>query len=244
MNLKKIMALTSCSLIGLTASAYSDTKAPTGIKVESQASYTIGYQIGSGIANQNFGIDNSKAAEGFEDALKGNKPKLSEDQIQKNMQTLKNKLIKKQVDIAKQNKSNSEKLISEISKIDGITKVNDGVYYQMIKKGSGKKPNADSKVTIAYDGTTPAVVYAKDSQKAVKAIKDGKLIGSSFDSSKGVSFPLTNLIQCWKDAIPQIPTGSTVILYCAPDTAYGTRAPAAIGPNQALSFKITVKSFS
>lgn len=242
MNLKKIVAITSCSLMGLTINAYSNTES-NGIKIDSKASYTVGYQIGSGIANQNFGIDNTKAAEGFEDALKGNQPKIPQDQIQKDMQALKDKLIKKQVNIAKQNKANSQELISEISKMDGITKVNNGVYYKMVKKGDGKKPNANSKVTIAYDGTTPAVVYAKDSKKALEAIKEGKLIGSSFDSSKGVSFPLTNLIQCWKDAIPQIPTGSTVILYCAPDTAYGTRAPAAIGPNQALSFKITLKSF-
>ncbi|MED7820266.1 MULTISPECIES: FKBP-type peptidyl-prolyl cis-trans isomerase N-terminal domain-containing protein [unclassified Francisella] len=243
MNLKKIVAITSCSLIGLTVNAYSDTK-PTGITVGPQASYTVGYQIGSGIANQNFGIDNSEAAKGFEDALKGNQPKISKEQMQKDMEILKNKLAKKQIDIAKQNEINSEKLINEISKIDGITKVNDGVYYQVIEKGDGKKPNADSKVTIAYNGTTPAVAYEKDNEKALNAIKQGKLIGSSFDSSEGVSFPLTNLIKCWKDAIPQIPTGSTVILYCAPDTAYGTRAPAAIGPNQVLSFKITLKSFS
>lgn len=150
MNLKKIMAVTSCSLIGLTANGYSNTEAPKGITIGSQASYTVGYQIGSGIANQNFGIDNSKAAEGFEDALNGKQPKISEDQIQKDMEALKNKLIKNQVNIAKQNKINSEKLISEISKIDGITKVNDGVYYQVIKKCNGKKPNANSKVTKTY----------------------------------------------------------------------------------------------
>ncbi|ASG68032.1 peptidyl-prolyl cis-trans isomerase [Francisella halioticida] len=242
MNLKKIVVITSCSLMGLAVNAYSNNES-AGMKINSKASYTIGYQIGSGIANQNFGIDNSKVAEGFEDAFKGKQPKISQDQIKKNMETLKNKLIKKQVNIAEQNKSNSEKLINDISKIDGITKVNDGVYYKMIKEGNGKKPSANSKVTIAYDGTTPAVVYEKDNQKSLEAIKQGKLIGVNFDSSKGVSFPLTNLIQCWKDAIPQIPTGSTVILYCAPDTAYGTRAPAAIGPNQALSFKITLKSF-
>ncbi|MDE5007339.1 peptidylprolyl isomerase, partial [Francisella tularensis subsp. holarctica] len=30
---------------------------------------------------------------------------------------------------------------------------------------------------------------------------------------------------------------------CSPDKAYGHRAPAVIGPNQALSFEITLKDF-
>ncbi|MDE4970098.1 FKBP-type peptidyl-prolyl cis-trans isomerase, partial [Francisella tularensis] len=69
------------------------------------------------------------------------------------------------------------------------------------------------------------------------------LICTSFDYSDSETFPLRNLIDCWKDAIPQIPNGSTIILYCSPDKEYGTRAPAVIGHNHAISFEITLKDF-
>lgn len=103
-----------------------------------------------------------------------------------------------------------------------------------------KKPNADSKVTIAYKGTMLVITYEDDKSK-LKDVKEAKLIGNTFDSSYSATFSLRNLIECWKDTIPKVSNGSTIILYCSPDKAYGTRAPAVIGPNQTLSFEITLK---
>jgi len=222
-------------------SAPQQTEAPK-LTMNADASYVVGYQVGSGIAKQDFGLDSEQVAAGFKSAIDGSKPRISESEIRRNMESLKDKMIKKQLEVADNNKSKSQDFIKMVAGLDGVVEVNDGVYYQMIKKGDGKKPSADSQVTIAYEGTTPVQTYNKDNS-SLKDIKAGKLIGPSFDSSESATFPLTNLIQCWKDAIPQIPNGSTVILYCSPDKAYGTRAPASIGPNQALAFKITLKDF-
>lgn len=214
----------------------------TKLQMKGNASYVVGYQIGSGISNQDFGLNSEQATDGFEDAIQGSNPKISENDIRRNMESLKDKMVKKQLEMADNNKANSKDFIAEIAKLDNVEKVTDGVYYQMVKKGDGKKPKADSQVTISYKGTTPVPAYEQNKAK-LNDIKQGKLIGNSFDSSNEVTFPLTNLIQCWKDAIPRIPNGSTVILYCSPDKAYGTRAPQAIGPNQALTFEITLKDF-
>ncbi|MBK2026641.1 FKBP-type peptidyl-prolyl cis-trans isomerase [Allofrancisella guangzhouensis] len=215
---------------------------PTTLNMSADASYTIGYQIGSGVAKQDFVLNDAQTIAGFEDAIANNKPRLSEEQIEKNIDILKDKMMKKQLGVAKENQTNSSTFIEQISKMDNIIKVNDDVYYQVVKQGNGKKPNTDSQVTIAYKGTTPVVAYRKDNSK-LDSVKQAKLIGPTFDSSDNATFPLTNLIQCWKDAIPEIQVGSTIILYCAPKAAYGSRAPAAIGPNQALSFEITLKDF-
>ena len=146
------------------------------------------------------------------------------------------------MNVADVNKEDSKEFMSQVSTIPNITKVNDDVYFQVVKQGDGTKPGSDSTVSIAYKGTAPAQIYKNDINK-FKAVQSGKLIGDSFDSSDNATFPLTNLIQCWKDAIPQIATGTTVILYCSPGVAYGTSAPPSIGPNQALSFEITLKIF-
>ncbi|MEY8701860.1 FKBP-type peptidyl-prolyl cis-trans isomerase N-terminal domain-containing protein [Francisella philomiragia] len=266
MKLKKIVAIMSCTVLGLTISSCStkettnDTKtqattststtAPAqtkdtsniSLKMNSDASYVVGYQVGSGIARQDFGLYDKQTIAGFADAINGDKPRISESQIRRNMETLKDRMIKKQLDIAKLNKVKSDEFMSQIAKMDNAVEVNDGVYYQMIKQGDGKKPSIDSTVTIAYKGTTPVIAYEDDKSK-LNDVKEAKLIGPSFDSSESATFPLRNLIECWKDAIPKIPNGSTFILYCAPNKAYGTRAPATIGPNQALAFEITLKDF-
>ncbi|MBK2357348.1 FKBP-type peptidyl-prolyl cis-trans isomerase N-terminal domain-containing protein [Francisella hispaniensis] len=283
MKLKKIVAVISCSLLGLAMSSCSTNKDSVDstnaqqvtknaeainnnqnlatasqtkqsvatnksaqdnstIKMGANASYVVGYQVGAGIAKQDFGLYDKQTIAGFTDAIDGNKPRISESQIRRNMETLKDKMIKKQLDTANLNKTKSQEFMAQIAKMDNAIKVDDGVYYQMIKQGDGKKPNSDSQVTIAYKGTTPVITYEDDKSK-LNEVKEAKLIGPTFDSSDNATFPLRNLIECWKDAIPKIPNGSTIILYCSPDKAYGTRAPAVIGPNQALSFEITLKDF-
>ena len=212
------------------------------LTMNTDASYTVGYQIGSGIEKQKFDLNEEQTIAGFQDAVAGKDARLSQSKIDRNMDSLKDKLMKKQIDISKDNKVKSEEFMAEVAKMDNTVKVNDQAYYQVVKQGDGKKPNADSTVTIAYKGTTPVIAYDEDKSK-LNDVKEAKLIGNSFDSNDNATFPLNNLIQCWKDAIPEIPVGSTVVLYCAPDAAYGTRAPASIGPNQALAFKITVKDF-
>ena len=285
MKLKKIVAVMSCSLLGLVISSCSTNKdsvdstntqqvtkdaatitqnnnqdltttsqtkqsvatdksaqGNSTIKMGANASYMVGYQVGAGTAKQNFDLYDKQIIAGFIDAINGNKPRISESQIRKNMETLKDKMIKKQLDTANSNKTKSQEFMSQIAKMDNAIKIDDGVYYQMIKQGDGKKPNADSQVTIAYKGTTPVIAYEDDKSK-LNEVKEAKLIGPTFDSNDSATFQLRNLIKCWKDAIPKIPNGSTIILYCSPDKAYGTRAPAVIGLNQALSFEITLKDF-
>ena len=212
------------------------------LTMDANASYTVGYQVGNGISKQDFDLNNDQTIAGFQDAMAGKDARLSQSKIDRNMDSLKDKMMKKQIDVAKDNKTKSAEFMAEVAKMDNAIKVNDQVYYQVVTQGNGQKPNADSTVTIAYKGTTPVIAYDADKSK-LNDVKEAKLIGNSFDSSDNITFPLNNLIQCWKDAIPEIPVGSTVVLYCAPDAAYGTRAPGNIGPNQALAFEITVKDF-
>ncbi|ALB01606.1 peptidylprolyl isomerase [Francisella persica ATCC VR-331] len=275
MKLNKIVAVASCSLLGLALSLCSTNKDATiiqqqnanhdlattiqakqgvsknksvlqdnsTIKIGANASYVVGYQVGAGIiAKQDFGLYDKQIIAGFVDAINGSKPKISESQIRGNMKTLKDIIIKKQSDTANFNKTKSQEFMAQIAKMDSAIKVDDGIYYQIIKQCDGKKPNANSQVTIAYKGTMPVIAYEDDKSK-LNEVKEAKLIGPTFDSSDSATFQLINLIECWKDAIPKIPNGSTIILYCSPDKAYGTKAPSVIGPNQALSFEITLKSF-
>ena len=259
MKFKKTTLAASCALAVITISGCSSmhnkqvmspnndsntsVHKPIIVKMNDNMSYITGYQAGKNISLQGMDLSPSSTISGFQDALTGKTPKLSDIQIKNNIEDLKEKMIQKRLDSIKINKADSEEFLSKIAMIDNIVKVNDQVYYQIITQGNGANPSLDSTITLSYNGTTPAESYKKDNTK-IKDIEDGKLIGNSFDSSDNASFLLKNLIECWKDAIPQIQTGSTIILYCSPDVAYGTKSPSPlIGPNQLLSFKITLKSF-
>ncbi|XSZ47868.1 FKBP-type peptidyl-prolyl cis-trans isomerase [Francisella noatunensis] len=61
---------------------------------------------------------------------------------------------------------------------------------------------------------------------------------SSYHRGTPATFPLSGVVKCWQDAIPQMKVGEKAIVYCAPDTAYGTSGNAATGPNQLLSFQV------
>lgn len=136
------------------------------IKMGANASYVVGYQVGAGIAKQqDFDLYDKQTIAGFADAINDNKPKISESQIHRNMENLKDIIIKKQLDTANLNKTKSQEFMTQIAKMDNAIKVDDGVYYQIIKQGDGKKPNADSQVTIAYKGTTPVIAYEDDKSK-------------------------------------------------------------------------------
>ena len=256
MKLSKLTIAISCSILALTlyscssntdsnpnkSTASKNIAKTKSVTMSEDMSYVTGYESGKNISLQGLNLNSDKVTEGFKDAITNAKPKLSENQISESMDSLKDKMIKNQLKKLDNNKDASSEFIKKVSQIKNITEVNDEVYFQVKKQGDGKKPNSNSIVTISYKGTTPVPAYQKNNS-IFSYVESGKLIGNSFDSSNSATFPLRNLITCWQDAIPEIPTGTTIVLYCAPDVAYGASAPAAIGPNQALSFEITLKSF-
>lgn len=73
------------------------TKASDDISVKANASYTIGYGMGSQFAKdenlKEFGINNDKVLAGFEDALNKNDPALSQEDMEKNVDELREQMM-------------------------------------------------------------------------------------------------------------------------------------------------------
>ncbi len=71
---------------------------------------------------------------------------------------------------------------------------------------------------------------------------EGKLTnGTPFDSSIGgdpVTFPLSNVIPGWQEAVPMMRVGETWDFAIPSDLAYGDRAAGPIPPGSTLLFKI------
>lgn len=100
----------------------------------------------------------------------------------------------------------------------------EGVYYKMIKEGTGKQVSVNDTVTIFYKG----YLFAND---------------SVFDQTtdKPATFPLKRLIKAWQIGVPLCRVGGKIKLVIPSDMAYSIRTRAAkIPPNSILVFEIEV----
>lgn len=93
-----------------------------------------------------------------------------------------------------------------------------GFYYRIQKTGSGTKPTVCSSVTVNYAGKLTN--------------------GEEFDSGRGVSFGLDQLIVGWQEGIPLVAPGGSITLYLPPSLAYGSQEQNGIPANSILVFTI------
>jgi hypothetical protein len=99
-----------------------------------------------------------------------------------------------------------------------------GVYYQILKEGTGRYVNATDTVTVFYKGTL---------------LKDGSIFDQTKD--KPARFPLQRLIKGWQIGVPKCRVGGTIKIIIPAGIAYGMRTRSkAIPPNSVLVFEIEV----
>jgi FKBP-type peptidyl-prolyl cis-trans isomerase FkpA len=109
------------------------------------------------------------------------------------------------------------------------TKHSSGLYYQILKAGSGDSPNNCSSIAIDYIGKLAN--------------------GSEFDKGDNKAFTLGTLIEGWKKGVPLIKKGGKIKLYIPPTLGYGSsdikdsNGTIVIPANSMLIFEITLHDF-
>jgi FKBP-type peptidyl-prolyl cis-trans isomerase len=107
-----------------------------------------------------------------------------------------------------------------------VVSLPDGVQYQVLKQGSGKKPTDTGTVVCNYRGT--------------------HLDGTEFDANtagKPATLKMSSMIPGLKEALKLMPAGSKWKIFIPSDLAYGERgAGADIGPNETLIFEVELLS--
>ena len=114
------------------------------------------------------------------------------------------------------NKSRIEKYLREAIFTES------GLAYQILKEGSGPKPNIDSTVEVHYSGR----------------LLDGIEFDSSVKRGVPVQFGVTQVIPGWTEVLQLMPEGSKWEVYIPADLAYGPEGTGPIGPNQDLLFEV------
>ena len=185
-----------------------------------KVSYIIGMDIGSNMKRQSIDVDPNIFAKGIKDALSGEKPLLTEQEIQETMIAFQREVMEKQ-------KKRGEVFLAENKNKEGVKTLPSGLQYKVIKAGTGKIPKLNDTVTTHYRGT----------------LIDGTEFDSSYKRGQPVSFPVSGVIPGWTEALQLMQEGAKWQLFIPSNLAYGERgAGGIIGPNATLIFEIELIS--
>ncbi|MGN8068220.1 FKBP-type peptidyl-prolyl cis-trans isomerase [Mucilaginibacter sp. SG564] len=97
-----------------------------------------------------------------------------------------------------------------------------GLYYQIIKPGTGVAPTESSTVTVNY----------------TCSLMGGQL----YDKGSNFSSPLSGLVKAWQIAVPHLKPGGNMVLYVPSHLAYGVNGAGPIPENAVLTFDIDLVS--
>ena len=196
-----------------------------------RASYIIGMEIGKTFKKQSIDIDADILTRGIKDAISGEKPLLTEQEIQETMAAFQKEAMAKQMELAKalgeKNKREGEAFLVKNKEKGGVKTLPSGLQVLVIKAGTGKKPNINDSVTTHYRGT----------------LIDGTEFDSSYKRGQPVTFPVSGVIAGWTEALQLMEEGAKWQLFIPPNLAYGERGTGdVIGPNATLIFEIELIS--
>jgi FKBP-type peptidyl-prolyl cis-trans isomerase FklB len=113
--------------------------------------------------------------------------------------------------------------LAENKKKEGVFELPNGIQYQIIKEGSGDKPDVRDKIKAHYAGR----------------LINGKEFDSSFRRNAPFTAPILNLIKGWQIVLPMMPLNSKWRLWIPSDLAYGDAGAGGSIPGGAvLDFEI------
>ena len=184
-------------------------------------SYSIGLGIGQNLSSMgiaNLSVDDF--AQAIKDVLEGNQTAISHQEareiVNKYFEELEAKMGAAAIEQGKA-------FLEENKKRAGVVTLPSGLQYEIIKEGTGKKPQATDQVKCHYEGT----------------LIDGTLFDSSVQRGEPAVFGVNQVIPGWVEALQLMPEGSKWKLYIPSELGYGARgAGEMIPPHSTLVFEV------
>lgn len=235
MKLKKIKVLpiaiaASLILVGCEEASKPKADASVAAALESEiqkVSYIMGTNIGGQIKGEAFEVDIPSLTLGLSDAVAGNEPKLSEDEVKAVIEAFQAKMMAEQEAsaklVAETNIKEGEVFLAENAKKEGVVVLESGLQYKILTAGTGAIPTPENTVEVHYKGT----------------LIDGTEFDSSFKRGVPAQFGVTQVIPGWVEALQLMKEGAKWELYVPAGLAYGPGGTGGlIGPNQTLIFEV------
>ena len=129
-------------------------------------------------------------------------------------------------------KERKEKYAKELEKLTyGMKQTDSGLYYKIMREGTGNLPSKGNNVSVHYRGMLP----------------DGTVFDSSYQRNEPIVFPLGmgRVIKGWDEGIALLKKGSSAKLVIPSELGYGSRgAGGVIPPNTSLIFEVELVDFN
>ena len=196
-----------------------------------KGSYSLGYQFGENLKFHGSEINLDFYVSGARDALSGQTPRMSREEIRAAIQDLqqraaltRHETLKMQ---AEKNLYEGKAFLAENGKKKGVKALSSGLQYKVLSEGAGKAPKKDDTVKVHYRGT----------------LIDGKEFDSSIARGQPATFKVGGVIPGWTEALQLMKEGAKWQLFIPSDLAYGEPGmPPRIPPNSALIFELELVS--
>jgi FKBP-type peptidyl-prolyl cis-trans isomerase len=191
--------------------------------LKDQASYGIGFNIGKNLKQDELDVNPALIARGLIDALSGNKPALTDEQIQKALEEFQKIVAEQTAQRAGKAAQEGEAFLADNAKTEGVVSLPSGLQYKVLKKGTGPSPKATDTVRTHYHGT----------------LINGKVFDSSVERGEPAEFPVNRVIPGWTEALQLMKVGDQWQLVIPSKLAYGKRgSPGGIAPDTVLIFEV------
>jgi FKBP-type peptidyl-prolyl cis-trans isomerase len=198
---------------------------------EARLSYGIAYGLGQRMAADGVPMDGVAFNAGFNDALDGTEPRLTQEEIAAEMQAYQEKMAAEQevvqAEAGEKNLVASAAFLKENEAREGVVITESGLQYEVLEAGEGASPGPDDTVEVHYRGT----------------LVDGTEFDSSYGRGETVTFGVGQVIAGWTEALQLMKVGSKYKLAIPAELGYGAGgAGQMIGPNSALVFEVELVS--
>ena len=238
MNVKKNIIVVSGLAVLVTAtyfgfgaasqsqSAHAESKAEAVALDNDKArlGYTIGAQIGGGLAQQGMvnEIDLDALILAVRDFATGAEAKITPEEMVKVQQAFQLKKQQEFASLGAQNLTQGEAFLEKNKSEADTTVTETGLQFQVVREGKGKQPSSTNKVKIHYLGS----------------LIDGTTFDSSYKRNEPTEFPVTGVIPGFSEGLQLMKEGGKYRIVIPAALAYGEQGPASIGPNQVLIFEV------
>jgi len=196
-------------------------------KEADSVSYFFGYYLGIQLSYAEFekieDVKFNALAKGLKEAIENGK-KVDEQKMQELQMYLTQFMGKMQSKASEKALKEGQDFLEANKKKQGVVTLPSGLQYKIITEGTGIKPTIEDVVDIFYHGT----------------LIDGTEFDGNKDDDKPLTFPVSNFVPGFSEALTLMNEGSVWEVYIPSELGYGERANQRIPANSVLIFEINM----
>jgi FKBP-type peptidyl-prolyl cis-trans isomerase FklB len=211
LNMKYFIISLLCTSLSLSAFASESVELKTE---QDKINYAVGLQIGGDFKQHNVPLNDKALLKGVIDAISGDKPQLSEDEMQQVLIDFKQKIdahahhskpitTTPQAEVAE-----GRAFLAKNAKKPGVTVLSSGLQYKILNTGTGKtdSPKDGATVTIRYKGSKV----------------NGRVFGSSLKVGKDTAetYPLSKLVPGVQEGLKKMRAGDRWELFIPAELSF------------------------